>query len=349
MEYNLIISYMIEPPTNYYPPPLDNCAPFNPLNYENGYVSNPSVLNPANYLTYPNAQGTELFSAVQISQIQDSTGSYGTDGAVLQGTLASKIQWTQLAKSTSSYQTDVYRSSVKGTGLFDIVCPAGTTKVDIYAVGQGGLASVSGPKYGEEYYYGDTIAVIFGPGTGAAGTAITMKQIPAQEGLCFRGLFIDGGQEQYYQHSTQVYAINGTENILIADAGVGNWAGDPNIGDDYYYPGNGYVGYARGPGVGSISNLTGSLLTIKAGDNGIDGLQWIWFVPMDGSYHPNPPYDQTPSINQAVQFYDENNRRYGSGSFYTNLYVNGNGPGYLHADFNAPSDAAIIVVSYINT
>jgi hypothetical protein len=342
----------IKPPSNYYPPPVDNCAPFNPINYENGYVNNPSVLNPANYLNYPNAQGTEIFSSVQISQIQDSTGAYGSNGAVLQGTTASKIKWTQLTQSTSTYQTDVYRSSIQGTSLFDIVCPAGTTKVDIYAVGQGGLASTSGPKFGTTDYIQagspvQTVYSIYGPGTGAAGTAIIMQQIPAQEGLCFRGLFVDGGQEQYFQHSTQLYAINGTDNILIANALQGNWAGDPNIGAGQYFPGNGYVGYARGSGTGAISNLMGSLLSLKVGDNGIDGIRWDYFHISTTS--PNPPYNQPSSINQAVQFYDENNRAYGSGSYYTNLYANGQGPGYLHADFNAQSDAAIIVVSYINT
>ena len=136
----------IEPPSNYYPPPTDNCSPFNAINYENGYSTTTSVLNPANYLSYPTAQGTELFSSIQISQIQDSVGSYGEQDQVLQGTTSSKIKWTTLGQSTSTYQTDVYRSS-QYSGLFDIVCPSNTTKVDIYAVGQGGWASASGPKY----------------------------------------------------------------------------------------------------------------------------------------------------------------------------------------------------------
>ena len=342
----------IEPPSNYYPKPIGDCSPFNAKDYENGYSTTTSVLNPANYLSYPTAQGTELLSSVQISQIQDSIGSYGNDNQVLQGTTTSKIKWTTLGASTSTYQTDVYRSSVQGTALFDIICPPNTTKVDIYAVGQGGWASNSGPKYVKLGYQSASSYKIsvFGPATGSAGTTIIMQSIPAQEGVCFQGQFVTGGDGQYGVYSTKVFAVNQSDNILIANAGYGNWASDPNIGDpNIFYPGTGYVGLARGSGTGAIQNLTGSLLTLKTGDNGIDGLRWDYDYPIDGSYHPNPPYSQLASVNQAVQFYDEGGKAFGSGGYFTNLYLNGNDPGYLHADVNYPNDAAIIVISYINT
>lgn len=340
----------IEPPSNYRPPPTDNCSPFNAKNYENGYSTTTSTLNPANYLSYPTAQGTELFSSVQISQIQDSIGSYGTQDQVLQGTSSSKIQWTTLGQSSSTYQTDVYRSS-QYSGLFDIVCPPNTTKVDIYAVGQGGWASASGPKYGTTFKQssGNPVWTVYGPGSGSAGTTIIMQSIPAQEGVCFQGQFVSGGDGQYGVYSTKLFAVNQSDNILIANSGYGNWASDPNIGDDQFYPGNGYVGLARGSGTGTIQNLTGSLLTLKTGNNGIDGIRWDYFDPFF-TPQPDPPYSQLASINEAVQFYDEGGKAFGSGGYFTNIYIdNYSGPGYLHGTVNYPNDGAIIVISYINT
>jgi len=339
---------MINFPSNNYPAIERPCAPYNETDFIETPSFTPSAIVQANYLSYPTAQGTEVFDTVKISQIADSVGSYGTDQQLLQGTVQSKIKWSTLANQTETFQTDVYRSSQQ-TGLFDITCPANTTRVDMYVIGQGGWASASGPKYKELIVQasGATFAYIYGPGTGAAGTLITLSSIPAQEGVCFRGLFtMDSAQ--YNTFSTQLYAVNGSNNVLIANALQGNWASDPNIGDAYYTPGNGYPGYARGPGTGAITNLTGSLLNIIAGDNGIDGDVKQFQYPIN-SPKPNPPFDQPASINTAVQFYDNGNKAYGTGGYFTDIFVDGPGPGYLHGTPNYPNDAAIVVVSQIDT
>lgn len=340
---------MISFPSNNYPAIERPCAPFNDTDFIETPSFTPSEIVLADYLSYPIAQGTEVFNTVKISQISDSVGSYGTDQQVFQGTVQSKVKWATLANQTETYQTDVYRSS-QYQSLFDITCPADTTAVDIYVIGQGGWASASGPKYGRTFQgSGSPVWSVYGPGSGSAGTSVMLLNIPAQEGVCFRGKFTSD-PSQYGTFSTQLYAVNGSSNVILANASMGNWASDPNIGEDNQtYPGNGYVGLARGPGTGSVSNLTGSLLTLNVGNNGIDGIRWDYFDPFF-STEPNPPYNQPQSINQAVQFYDEFSKPYGSGGFFTNIYIdNYSGPGYLHGTNNFPNDAAVVVISYINT
>ena len=195
-------------PSNNYPPIERPCAPFNETDFAPPDDFTPSVLNPSNFLSYPTAQGTEVFQSVQIQQISDSTGNYGTSQQVLQGTVGGKIIWTPLQAGNASFQKDVYTSS-QNPGLFDIVCPAHTTHIDIFAVSQGGYASVSGPKFillDNPQPFGDTYTVsIFGPASGAAGSAVSLKSLPAQEGVCFRGQFQASGN---YQNWNEQYDSN---------------------------------------------------------------------------------------------------------------------------------------------
>jgi len=339
---------MISFPSNNYPAIERPCAPYNETDFIETPSFTPSEIVQANYLSYPTAQGTEVFDTVKISQIADNVGSYGTDQQLLQGTVQSKVRWSTLANQSETFQTDVYRSSQQ-TGVFDITCPANTTRVDMYVIGQGGWMSASGPKFVELQDTAIAYKIcILGGGSGSAGTAITMHSIPAQEGICFRGQFTSD-PSQYGTFSTQLYAVNQSNNVLIANAGQGNWASDPNIGDtSVYYPGTAYVGYARGPGTGTLQNLTSSLFSIVPGNNGIDGVRFDYNYPVNQQL-PNPSYNQTSSVNPIVQFYDENNKPYGSGGYFTNFYVNGNEPGYMHADAHYPNDAAIVVISYIDT
>ena len=338
---------MISFPSNNYPAIERPCAPYNETDFIETPSFTPSEIVLADYVSYPTAQGTEVFQTVQIQQISDSVGSYGTDQQVFQGTVQSKVKWATLANQSETFQTDVYTSS-QYQGLFDITCPANTTRVDLYAISQGGIASASGPKYIYLIYQEISAKIsIFGPGTGASGTAVSMLNLPAQEGVCFRGQFQTSGP--YLSVASSLFSVIDNQNITIAETFAGNWAGDPNIGDGEIYPGNGYVGFPRGAGGGSIKNLTGNLLTIMPGTDGVYGTRFDWDYPIDGSYHPDPPADQTPSLNQTFPFTDNFGRPFGSGGYFVNLYVNGNEPGYLHADAIPPNDAAIIAISYINT
>jgi hypothetical protein len=337
---------MISFPSNNYPAIERPCAPYNETDFIETPSFTPSEIVLADYVSYPTAQGTEVFQTVQIQQISDSVGSYGTDQQVFQGTVQSKVKWATLANQTETFQTDVYTSS-QYQGLFDITCPANTNRVDLYAISQGGIASASGPKFKvltyETFY---TKISIFGPGTGASGTSVSMLGLPAQEGVCFRGQFQTSGP--YLSVASSLFSVIDNQTIMIAETFAGNWAGDPNIGDSEDYPGNGYVGFPRGAGGGNIKNLIGSLNTIVPGTDGVYGTRFDTDFPIESSV-PDPPADQIPSVNQAFPFTDNFGRPFGSGGYFVNLYCNGNEPGYLHADMILPNEAAIIVVSYINT